>query len=149
VTVILLVICLLGAGLTWWYARRRVLFYVVLILAIFLAVAVWQERAAPGMLLRRGITPYPGFDSAVWVPALPGASTRTWMFNTRDSFKTVADYYRDEAHRPGWTLEEDSSIHLYLRKDASCLQISFGRNLSVLSRDKTTASFTFHDPCPP
>jgi hypothetical protein len=156
---VLLVVCLLGAALAWLYgyrrrvpgargARLRVGLYVFLILAIFLAVAVWQEWAAPGVLARRGITPYPGFDSAVWVPALPGASTHTWMFNTRDPFTTVADYYRDEAHRPGWKLEEDGSIHLYLRKDASCLQLSFGRSLSILSRGKTTAIFTFHDPCP-
>ncbi|HEV8352673.1 MAG TPA: hypothetical protein VGR24_00570 [bacterium] len=159
-TVILLVVSLLGAGLAWRYgyrrrtpggrgARLRAGFYAFLVLAFVLAVAVWQERAAPDVLAGRGITPYPGFDSAVWVPALPGASTRTWMFNTRDPFRTVLNYYRDRAHYPGWTLEEESTIHLYLRKGASCLQITFGRNLSILSRDRTTTFFTFHDPCPP
>ncbi|MGH2348591.1 MAG: hypothetical protein ACRDFT_03885 [bacterium] len=158
-TAVLLGVCLLGAGLAWLYgyrrrvpgsrgARLRAGVYVFLALAVFLAVAVWQERAAPGMLARRGLTLYPGFDGAVWVPAVPGASSRTWMFNTPDAAKAVADYYRDQTHRPDWTLEEDSSLHMYLRKNTSCLQISFGRSLSILSRNKTTAIFTFHDPCP-
>jgi hypothetical protein len=158
-TAVLLVISLLGTGLAWLYgyqrrvpgargSRIRVFFFIFLVLAIFLAVAVWQERAAPGVLVRRGLTPYPGFDGAIWVPALPGATSRTWMFTTPDAVSAVAGYYRDQSHRPGWTLEEESSIHLSLRKDTSCLQISFGRSLSILSRGKTTAIFTFHDPCP-
>jgi hypothetical protein len=87
---------------------------------------VWRDARA-GAELAAFVRPFPGLREPSGVPSLtPG--TREWIFRTAASPAEVRRFYRDEAHRPGWTIVKESDVLVVLARANDRLMVSFTRD---------------------
>lgn len=116
------------AGLVW--RRRppvgrwlpRVALPVVVVLALVSGYIAWREHRALGELTAV-IDPFPGIERALYVPVMR-SDGRTWMFRTAASPSEVHRFYQREDHRRGWTVRQDSGLHMVLDRPGLSLDLS-------------------------
>ena len=64
---------------------------------------VYRVIRAP-VALSRYVTPYTAVSDWIYVPRLPGQRGRTWLFSSPDPPDAIRAFYREEQHRPGWSV---------------------------------------------
>ncbi len=115
------------------YSQSAALIFFVLIVGItYMGFRDMQGKEAIARLL----PPYPAIDTIAALPRVGGPGHDHWLASTRDAKDQVVRFYRQEKHRPGWTLKSPPPLMLLSQEK---------RELSVLIHEDGEGTLIYYN----